>query len=93
MKLNTLKYYLEEYHLTINGGGTFTRYELINLFAEWEKQSEVNKLKEEAKFLKDNLHYEDWEIEKNILNFIWKYGSRKSMNRLATDILTILTST
>jgi len=86
MNLNTLKYFIEEYTLKINSGGTFTQLELIDLFMEWENHVDVNKLKEEAIFIKDILRNEDWEIEKNTLNFIWKYGSRKSINVLATGI-------
>ena len=93
MNLNTLDYFIEEYIKKINGGGTFTFNELMDLFIEWENKIAVNNLKEEAKFLKDNLHYEDWEIEKIIPNFYRKYHSRKGINRLATDILTKLTST
>ena len=90
MNLNTLNYFIEEYTKKINGGGTFTYYELVDLFVESENKIDVNNLKDEAKFIKDSLHYEDWEIEKIIPNFFRKYHSRKSINRLATDILTKL---
>ena len=93
MSLNTLDYFIEKYIKMINGGGTFTFNELIALFIEWENKISVNNLKEEAKFLKDNLHYEDWEIEKIIPNFYRKYHGKKCMKRLATDILTKLADT
>jgi len=93
MNLNTLDYFIDEYIKIINGGGTFTRYELIDLFIQWEDKITVKKLKEEAKFIKDNLHHEDWEIEKFIPGFFRKNYGKKSTNSLATDILTILKNT
>ena len=93
MNIKTLNYFIEEYIEMINGGGTFTYYELVDLFIESEKQIDVKNLKEESKFIKDILHYEDWEIEKIIPHFYRKYVSRKRINMIVTDILTILTNT
>ena len=86
-EIETFKYFINEYHFGINGGGTFTLVQLIQEFKKFEKQDTVEKLKSEAEFIKCNLAKEDWEIEKRILDYLLRNGSKNNMKRICNCII------
>lgn len=82
-----LKYFIEQYIKNINGGGTFTLVELIDLFVESENENEIIKLKKDAQYIKNVLLKEDYEIEKNTLDYILKHLGRKRGKEIVNQIL------
>ena len=73
------QYFVETYIKIINSGGSFNREELINLFQHYEEPQSTRQLLDEANRLEEIINKEDWEIDKNILNFIMKNNGKKNI--------------
>lgn len=81
-KIDTFKYFIEEYRSNINGGGTFSLEELIELFKEYESPEAAQNLAKEAEYLNELLKKEDWEIDKAILDYVLKNSGRNNIKRI-----------
>jgi hypothetical protein len=68
------KYFILFYRGQINGGGTFSTEELVEIFMDAEPKNKQMQLIEEAKQAFQNLQLEDWEKDSSILELCDKVG-------------------
>jgi len=76
----TFRYFVDYYINTINGGGSFSRNELVDLFKKYEEPESTSQLLNEANKLEQLMEKEDWEIDKEVLDFILKNGKNNIKN-------------
>ncbi|KQL45080.1 hypothetical protein AN963_27620 [Brevibacillus choshinensis] len=86
MEYPTFQYFMSHYHDEINGGGTFTLVELIQLFSKMDSNSMKSKLLLEAKQIKQTLLLEDCEQDRAVINLCNKY-SKSKIKRIVELIL------
>ncbi|OPX44513.1 hypothetical protein CLHUN_15060 [Ruminiclostridium hungatei] len=89
-QIMAFKYFVEEYLFGLNGGGTFTITELITEFKKYEDKNSIDCLRKDANYLKEILTKEDWEIKKNLLDYLLKKGSRNYMKSIVNYLVQLL---
>lgn len=73
--------FMDYYTIIINGGGSFSGEELVELYEKYEDAQSVTQLLAEAKELGEIIKKEDWEIDRDTLDFIMRnHGKNKMKN-------------
>jgi hypothetical protein len=73
-EFSVFTYFILFYCGEINGGGTFSIDELLEIFMDAEPKNKQKQLIEEAKYAFQNLQLEDWEKDPAVLKLCDKVG-------------------